>query len=322
MAVDRVLAESLVDALRYSSGDPASDRAVRESIRAGIVGDDHDLIDLYEREVGPEQAEVDLHLAGPGVEANAANARQFSLFVSGMSDAVKETAKARANRQAYVDNLLIEGATPGSVRVVMRVKTPKVADGQAHDPETVASSVDSDALRTVASILAHASDPDLDSPLAAEIAELPPKARVALKRVATASQKGGWSVRGQIRQRRVGAADLELTDAGATRLKIELSDTQEKRRRETLTGTIDGFRWSLSTLHFDTTDGRRISAGVTEAKVALEVTALMNNPEQLVSADFDVVESFIPGDQNRTRVSRVLTAIRSIGEQTAIPISG
>jgi len=322
VAADHELESSLISALRYSSGDPRSDRVLHESIRAGIVRDDATLLDIFEREVGPEQAEVDLHLAGPGVERNAANARQFSLFVSGISDAVKETAKARVGRTRYRDNLLIEGATPGSVRVVLRVATPELAEGQAVDEETVASSVDSDALRTVASILAHASDPDLDTPLAAEIAELPVKARTALKRVANASQHGGWTVQGMIRQRGVGAADLALTNDGATRLRIELEVAQEKRRRETRTGTIDGFRWSLGTLYFDPVDAPAFTAGVMESRVAQEVTSLMNDPELRVSADFDVVESYLPGDQTRSRVSRVLTGIRPLGEQTALPLDG
>jgi hypothetical protein len=320
VAVDPELESSLVDALNYASGDANSDRAVRESIRTGIVGDDADLINIYEREVGPEQAEVDLHLSGPGVEANATNAHQFSRFVSGVSDAVKETAKARAGRKSYRENLLIEGATPGSVRVVLRVAAPAITKGQTVDEATATSTIDSDALRTVASILAHASDPDLDTPLVAEIAELPIKARTALKRVANASQHGGWTVRGMIRQRRVGAADLELTSDGATRLKIELEVAHEKRRRETRTGTIDGFRWSLGTLYFDPVDAQAFTAGVMESRVAQEVTRLMNDPELRVSADFDVVESYLPGDQKRSRVSRVLTGIRPVGEQTAIPI--
>lgn len=320
MTTDHELEASLVDALQYSSGDPNSDRVLRESILAGIVRDDADLLNIYEREVGPEQAEVDLHLVGPGIEKNAANARQFSLFVSGISDAVKETAKARAGRKRYRDNLLIEGTTPGSVRVVMRVATPEVPDGQTVDDETAASTVDSDALRTVASILAHASDPDLDTPLAAEIAELPIKARTALKRVANASQQGGWAVRGMIRQRRVGAAGLELTNDGAVRLRIELEVAQEKRRHEHRVGTIDGFRWSLGTLYFRPDEGPAFAAGVMESRVALEVTRLMNDPELRVMADFDVVESYLPGDQTRSRVSRVLTGIRSLGEQTAIPV--
>lgn len=316
------LEASLVDALRYSSGDLDSDRVVRESIRAGIVRDDADLLNIYEREVGPEQAEIDLHLVGPGIEANAANARQFSLFVRGISDAVKETAKARAGRQRYRDNLLIEGATPGSVRVVLRVAAPGVPEHQTVDDATAASSVDSDALRTVAAILAHASNPDFDTPLAAEIAELPIKARTALKRVANASQHGGWAVRGMIRQRRVGAANLELTNDGATRLRIELEAAQEKRRKETRVGTIDGFRWSLGTLYFDPVDAQAFTAGVMESRVAQEVTRLMNNPELRVSADFDVVESYLPGDQTRSRVSRVLTGIRPLGVQGAITVVG
>jgi hypothetical protein len=319
MAVDPELEASLVDALSYISGDADSVRAVRESIRVGIVGDDAELIDIFEREVGPEQAEVDLHLNGPGVVENATNAHQFSRFVSGLSEAVKETAKARAGRKSYRENLLIEGATPGSVRVVLRVATPTIPKSQTVDEATAASTVDSDALRTVASILRHASDPDLDTPLAAEIAELPIKARTALKRVANASQKGGWGVRGSIRQRRVGAAELELTIEGAMRLRLELEDAQEFRRPERRVGTIDGFRWSLGTLYFEPDDGPRFTAGVTEWRVAQAVTRLMNDPRQRVAAEFDVVESLLPGDSTRTRV---LTEVTAIGAQVEIPVDG
>lgn len=165
-------------------------------------------------------------------EKRGNHTHQFTRFVSGISEAVKETAKARAGRKTYRENLLIEGATPGWVRVVLRVATPMIPKGQTVDEETAASTVDSDALRTVASILALASDPDLDTPLAAEIAELPIKARTALKRVAHASQQGGWAVRGMIRQRRVGAAGLELTNDGATRLRIELEVAGKTAQRD------------------------------------------------------------------------------------------
>ncbi|MGL5443872.1 MAG: hypothetical protein ACRDDJ_15555, partial [[Mycobacterium] stephanolepidis] len=261
-------------------------------------------------------------LDGPGVANSATNARQFSLFVSGLSDAVKETAKARAGRKSYRDNLVIEGATPGSVRVVLRVAPPVIARDQTVDDSTAASSVDSDALRTVASILVHASDPNPDTPLAAEIAELPMRARTALKRVVNASQHGGWRVSGSIRQRRVGAANLELTADGAVRLRLELEQAQEKRRSERRVGTIDGFRWSLGTLYFDPLDAPAFTAGVMEGRVAQDVTRLMNDPSLRVSALFDVVESYLPGDQTRARVSRVLTDIRPLGEQTAIPFDG
>lgn len=325
MANTDELAASLVEALRYTSGDPKADRILHESIRAGIVRDDAELLDIFEREVGPEQAEVDLHLTGPGIENSAANARQFSKFVSGISDAVKETAKARVGRNRYCDNLMIEGATPGSVRVVLRVAAPQMADGQVADEKTVAlaSSVDSDALRAVASILAHASDANEDTPLAAEIADLPAKARTALRRVALASQQGGWVAHGIIRQRGIGAAELQLTSDGATRLQLQLQvdEAHDTRRTETRTGTIDGFRWSLGTFYFAPDDAPAFSAGVMRNSVAQEVARLMDDPDRSVSADFDVVESYMPGDQTRSRISRMLTGIRELDMQAAIPIS-
>ena len=87
-------------------------------------------------------------------------------------------------------------------------------------------------------------------------------------------------------------------------------------------GTIDGFRWSLGTLYFDPLDAPAFTAGVMEGRVAQAVTGLMNDPSLRVSATFDVVESYLPGDQTRARVSRVLTDIRPLGEQAAIPYDG
>lgn len=59
-----------------------------------------------------------------------------------------------------------------------------------------------------------------------------------------------------------------------------------------------------------------------ESRVAQDVTSLMNDPELQVSADFDVVESYLPGDQTRSRVSRVLTDIRPLGVQGEISVAG
>ncbi|WP_143696602.1 hypothetical protein [Williamsia muralis] len=318
---DRRLEDKLRDALRSAGGNSVVEQHIRATIRASLSDDDTTLVNVYEQEAGPEQAEVDLHLEGPGAEGHSTNALQFSRFVSGMSEAVKQTAKARAGRSRYSDNLLIEGATPGSVRVVFRIADQEMPAGQTSDPSSVASSVDSDALRTVASILGHANDPDPESPLAAEVSELPGSARQALKRVVNASVKGGWGISGSIRQRHVGLSSLRFTVEGAVRLRLELESSHEKQREAREVGRIDGFRWSLGAFYFIPLEGRPFAAGVTDARVAHEVTELMSQPDQLVVGVFDVIESFAPGAaDSRPRVSRVLKRVDRLGEQQAIPM--
>ncbi|UZF54348.1 calponin homology domain-containing protein [Gordonia polyisoprenivorans] len=309
------IAALLREALREAGGSSPSDEALRATLRSGVVGDDPILNNVYEQEAGPEQAEADLHLEGPGVESHSTNALQFSRFVSGMSEAVKQTAKFMSGRAAYSNRLLIEGATPGSVRVVFRVPSQMIPEDQTADPATVASSVDSDALRTVVSILGHASDTDPNSPLAAELSELPPQARTALRRMVSASEKGGWNLKGAIRQRHIGLTPVEFTHEGVVRLKIELQSTVERRRESHEIGRVDGFRWSLGSLYFIPSRGNPFTAGVVDGDVAHRVTELMADPDQSVSAVFDVVESHLPGDNQRPRVSRILKRIAPLGVQ-------
>ena len=302
----------LIDALEDAAGDTPEDEAIRASLRAGIVGDDAALIDVYERYAGPEQAEVDLHLEGTALQYISTNAHEFAAFVSGISEAVKETAKQKAGRKSYSENLLIRGAEPGSVRVVFRVPEQRQKNKQQSIPTALASSVDSEALRSVAAILTHASseDPD-DSPLMAELAELPIAARPGLKRAASSSRRAGWDIRGQIRQRHIGAQDIALTSAGAFRLNEGLNAKVENRTEQTAVGLIDGFRRSLSTLYFEPSpNGRIIQAAVADETIAAAITDLFAQPDLPVEVVFNVIETSLPGDQERIKRSRSVRRIR------------
>lgn len=55
----------LTRALESALDDSPASEMTRMQLRAGIVGQDPALIDLYERIAGPSQAEVDFHLDGP-----------------------------------------------------------------------------------------------------------------------------------------------------------------------------------------------------------------------------------------------------------------
>jgi hypothetical protein len=275
----------LTTALESALDDSPASQMTRMQLRAGIVGNDPTLIDLYERIAGPDQAEVDLHLEGPGVHGHATNAHYFSQFVSGVSEAVKETAKSIAGRGKYSENLLIEGVGPGSVRVVLRAPSPVAAHtkGEEIEPLTSASTVDSTALRSVAAILTHASSEDDESPLLAELSRLPVRARIGLRRAAKSTNEAGWDIKGIIRQRNFGATEVELTGGGAFRLRQGLDAKVESREEETVSGYIDGFRRSLSTLYIQPERGGKIiQAAVIEPETASAISALFADPESLV----------------------------------------
>lgn len=311
------LVAKLRAALRETTGDERLDEMMHGSILAALSESDTEMIDVWDQEAGPEQAEVDLHLGGPGVEGHTTNAKLFAELVSGISQAVKETAKHRAGKGRYSEGIVIEGATPGSVRLVLRAPKPRIDSGQTADAATSASSVDSDALRSVAAILTHASDPDPNSPLLAEIADLPLKAREGLKRIAATSKKAGWTIDGTLRQRRLGRSPIAFTSDGAARLVREIDARVERRETITVTGTIDGFRRSLGTLYFAPEQGSIFQAAVIDEDVANRVTELFARPDLIVEAEFDVVESQLPGSAAGSRKSRVLDAIREtdLGKQ-------
>ncbi|MGV7277005.1 hypothetical protein PJJ83_07865 [Mycobacterium kansasii] len=313
----------LLRALENALDDSPASVMTRMQIRSGIVGSNPDLIDLFERIAGPDQAEVDFHLDGPGVQGNSTNAHYFSQFVSGISEAVKEAAKSLAGKGRYSENLLIEGVTPGSVRVVLRAPEPVAPHPQQHatEPLTSPSTVDSEALRSIAAILTHASSEDDESPLIAELSRLPVRARGGLRRAARSTSEAGWDIKGSLRQRNYGATEVALTHGGAFRLQQGLDAKVESRADEAVIGYIDGYRRSLSTLYFQPESGAKIiQAAVIDPETAASISELFADPDSLVEVVFDVISTYMPGDETRPQRSRSVKSIRRLarGRQLSI----
>ena len=149
-----------------------------------------------------------------------------------------------------------------------------------------------------------------DSPLIAQLHDLPPTARRGLIRAARTTSEAAWSIKGSIRQRNIGASEVLLTPQGAQRLQQSLSAAIERRTEETLTGFIDGFRRSLSTLYFQPQVGRIIQAAVLENATAAAISELFADKDSLVEVVFDVLETFLPGDESRPQKSRSVKLIR------------
>src|SRR5690349_9647369 len=67
-----------------------------------------------------DQTELDLHVTGANVVGHATRADLFGTFVRRSAEAVKELAKDISGLQRHTPGLLIEGTSPGSVRVVLK----------------------------------------------------------------------------------------------------------------------------------------------------------------------------------------------------------
>lgn len=317
----------LREALNETTGIKELDLMSWSSIRMGIVGDDPQLLQVFEEETGPEQVELDLHLEGAGVSGHSTNALAFATFVSRVAEAVKETAKDIATFPRYNAGLLIEGASPGSVRVVLKAPTPPTT--QDLSPTTSVSSIDSEALRRIARVMTLASEPEDESPnnepLDAAIQQLPIKARTKLKSAAEQAIKTNWEIDGSIRQRHFGIDRVELSPRGATRLRTALLTAHEEFTTERAFGTVDGLKHSLGVMWFKPEiASRSFPATVADDSLLSRVAELAADPDQRVLAIFDTYSSFAGPGESVVKKSRLLRSITlaSVHEQDELPLEG
>lgn len=280
----------MLDALRESSGDPEVDELSRAAILASVDSDDV-LKDAALAEVGPEQAELDLHFDGPLVESHMARAEPFGLFVARTADAVKEISKASLGKKRYKADLLVSAITPGSLRVLL--KSPNRRDASKNPlANTVAENVESAALRTIAILLSQAGEdagPGSDSPVSATIEQLPVAAREQVRSAVNQIVKSGWSVDGELRQRGVGLVKISLGNERAAHLHDELSQTESTVERGIeMIGAIDGTRRFTGTMWFQPENAERpFVASVTDAKLLERVNEINAIPGTRVRATFE-----------------------------------
>lgn len=292
-------------ALRAQPGDSDLERLGRESMLMSIQGDP-ELVSEWHRIAGAEQAVLDLHLGGAGVRDNSTSAERLAKFVSHIGSTVQRAAKEAVGRQRYPRKLLIEGVRPGSVRVVLRAPQPEVPPDQVVDDETLASTVDSNALRLVATIMAYADDLQQDSIITGAIQSLPPTARVPLRKAMEDIQRAGWEIRGSISQRGFGYNNLSLTTQGAVRLRQELAAKAERSYTEEIYGTITGSKDIEGIFWFNPEGGKEFRAMVEDVKLQRDVVRYqLDHPR--VFARFQVFESHTPGaEEVLVRKSRTL----------------
>lgn len=281
---------TMLDALRETSGDAELDELSRAAILASVYSDDV-LRDAALAEVGPEQAELDLHFDGPMVESHMARAEPFGLFVARTADAVKEISKASLGRKRYRADLLVSAITPGSLRVLL--KSPNRRDtSKSPIAGTAVENVESAALRTIAILLSQAGQdggPEAESPVAATIEQLPGPAREQVRSAVNQVVRSGWSVAGELRQRGVGMVKISLGNEQAAYLHDELSQTESTVERGIeMVGTIDGTRRYTGTMWFQPENAERpFIASVTDAKLLEHVNEINATPDTRVRATFE-----------------------------------
>lgn len=260
---------------------------------AGTVKGHPELEKVWGKETGPTQARLALHLTEGSVEGHTAPADKFAKLVSGVAEATKEVAKKRLGRDRYTSPVLVRGAGPGSIRLVLEI--PPHNDDDHPDSMGELSTVDSESLRQVAAILANADDMTEDSPLTAQIGPLSADARKALRRAARQIADQHWHVDGRIEQRGFDPSDISITPAGAARLVVELNLAEPAPKAITLYGQVDGTIDIEGIVWFKPEAGRRFRSVAVDQDVA-EAALELQPGHPRTKAEFVVYESLSASD--------------------------
>lgn len=305
------------------TGDPVADQLIRGSLALATHGD-AELATFYRQETAPKQVALDLHLTGAGVEGHATSAADLATFVARISTATKAIARQLAGTKRHHEALLIEGVAPGSVRLVLRAPDEKPLRPVLTDAPV--ETVDSKALRRVASVLALASDDDQPAdgsdPLAAAVADLPTEARDSLRSAAQQILKAQWDVGGVVRQWRQPEDGLNVTSRGAEHLRSALALQAPERSRYTIVGTLDGFRRSSAVAYITpSTDGARpLAVAVTDPVLFHRVAQMAAYEDLAVRATVNEWQAVRP-DGSPGRIARQLHGIDSLGEQDGLELA-
>lgn len=254
-----------------------------------------------------DRVELDLHLTGPGVRGHETEARRFGLFVSATADAVNELIKDSAHLERHPSRLqVVGGPVEGSVRVQFREPEP-LADEPLFDmPGATPEGKAMHRLAQIFNSADQAADRPIDSILDAQVS-LDPGARRALARVARLMGHGGWNAHGFLTRPEGEPLAVGLSMAGAHRLQLATEEAEEKVQTRTYHGLMDSWTWSLGEMRLTTDEGRSVRAAV-PALLQLRVAALNSEPDQRVTATFQVIERIGPKG-NREAAQHALVSI-------------
>lgn len=307
------------DAAHEHGWDEQTTQFALGQLYAGTVQGDPEAERVWSKETAPTQARLALHLTEGSIEGHTAPADKFAKLVSGVAEATKEVAKKRLGRDRYSSPLLVRGAGPGSIRLVLEI--PPHDDDDRPDSMGELSTIDSESLRQVAAILANADDMTEDSPLTAQIGPLSGDARKALRRAARQIADQHWHVDGRIEQRGFDPSDISISPAGAARLVVELNQAEPAPKPITLYGQVDGTIDIEGIVWFKPEAGRRFRSVAVDQDVA-EAALELQPGHPRTKAEFVVYESLSTSDDvlNRSWELRSIVAAPrdNTGEQATL----
>lgn len=277
---------------------------------------------IVREETAPRAGEMDLHLEGDAIVGHSANAAAFGEFVRKMAESVKIITRERANRRHMVSDLLVEPG-PGSVRVIFRTPDPVPSGGLDEDDSARVWSDPNNqavALQQVAQLLANAEPGSPDESAVDGIVEsLPARARPALASAVRSITTQDWHITGEFRQRGLGLQPINVSSAGATRLRIALQVKQREHTPWQTRGVFDGHRRARSLCWFiEQGTGREVTAVVPTPELMSAVAELSKDSDHVAFASFTVITTHSPGAGESGSKSYILESVRAAPSEFAL----
>ena len=309
-AADRALSRMPVDVpLDFSVDDLAALSIARVANPSATLWDVMD-------DVG-EQGALQLHLTGSSVVDHAVSAQRFTSFVSHLAASVAETAKSLTHQKRRSNRIMIGAVQPASLAFELRAPEVHVSRSQGVVTEHSVSSVDSEALRMVTTVLATAREDDeaLDSAVEA----LPLSARAKLHSAMDQVAHEQWGIDGALRQGDFSPLRLEVSLPAIARVRYALETAVETREHRQVVAEISGFRREENVVWLAPLDGsKRFPASATDLSVMRAVREAAAVEGTIIAAELTVVTRPSQGNGASLRTSRTLDRFTVVAEQKRV----
>ncbi|MFT8988405.1 MAG: hypothetical protein ABF966_09265 [Bifidobacterium psychraerophilum] len=284
------LAMSFRGAIRSALMEP--NPILRESLLSSLslsTEGNSELDEIFLSETAPAQASAEVHIVEPEVAEHAASARSLAHFLNRVASAVNEIAKQMLQAQRRAPQLLVTATAPGSFEITLQAPDD-IQRGDFHYEYTehdveMPDTAESIALKNVAALMTAASSEDLeedDSPISAQLAAMPVKARQDILAISKELQRAKWNLHGKVIQRRHVPLKLQFTQSGATRLFNALDSLPEQPDSETMQGYLDGYRRSEGILYVkrNVGDAKAILISVSDPALIQKIAEYSINSRQ------------------------------------------
>lgn len=339
--MDTTTFKNLTDSFRIAvrnaltQTDPIIREGLLDSLEFSTQGNS-ELDAIFQSETAPSQATAVVHIIESSTKKHSANALSVSKFINKLASAVNEVAKQQLGISRRSPQLLVTGTAPGSLEITVQAPDDvQAGDLHSHYAENgidIPDTAESIALKKVGALLTAASSEELEnldekeSPIAAQLAQLPVKARKDISSITKEVQKTDWMIHGEILQRRKEPLKLQFTRLGAMRLAQALETVPEKPDSETIYGYLDGYRRSEGILYVkhNLNDGHAFPISVSDPELIQTVAEYSIQPDSLYRLDILKYEKLntIGDTVNISRSLQSISIDDSHGIQETIEITG